>query len=178
MTVSPTLTFTTVLTDLTALTVPPKTPAEDPRVGSLDDLAVRLRDLHKITKICKDIIGLIEQRVAGEMTAKEMNLPGVAYPTRERKTSESWVDKDTSRDKMLEDGISAIVRIVAVNRETGEILDDRAKTSREVWKLVCDSFSIGADPKKAFREVLGLDPSDYRNKDTTGYKITVEEPRI
>lgn len=178
MPVSPTVTLATVRNDLTALTQPPETPAEDPRVGSLEDLALRLRDLHEIVKASRALIGLIEERAVGQMSAKEMNLPGIAYLTRERKTSGSWVDKDTSREKMFEDGIGAIVRIVAVNKETGEILDDRAQASRETWKLVTESFSIGADPKKAFREVLGLDPSEYRNKDTTGYTIKLEEPRI
>lgn len=170
-------TLATVLANLTELTTTPQTPEQDIRVGSIEDLAVRLSLLHKITALCKDLIELIDQKAADEMTAEEMNIPGVAYLIREAKESSSWVD-DTARDKMFEDGIDAISRIVAVDRETGEILDNLVATSKETWRLVKEAFSIGADPKAAFRKVLRLDPKDYRNKVTTGYKIKVSEPRI
>lgn len=174
---APSATLASVASTLDSLTKPPETLGDDPRSGTLTELAFRLKELNWIIMISKNLIEEITQAAAGEMTAAEMNIPGVAYLTLENKTSTSWVD-DTSRDKMFEDGISAIVGIVAVDRGTGEIHDHIAKASREVWRLTLESFSIGADPKTAFKKVLGLDPRDYRNKDTAGYKIKIQEPRI
>jgi len=149
----------------------------NPQVGSLETLAARLRDLDRIVKVSKDLIEAITEKAAYEMKDKEVNLPGVAYLVRASKYAQSWVDDD-ARGRMFDDGISAIVSVVSINRNTGEVSDTAAEAARAAWRLILESFSIGADPKAAFKSVLGLDPKDYRNKYRTGYRITVEPPRI
>ena len=142
--------------------------------GSLDELVRRLEVMHRTAARVKDLTDALTEQIASRMEANETAIAGVGVVQRKPRTSSTWLD-DTSKERMMDDAISAIIRRVAVDPATGEVHAPLANTAREVWRMTQDAFSIGADPKVAFRKVLGLQPDEYRSKRVTGYTIAITE---
>lgn len=142
--------------------------------GELDDLAMRLRYCQQLSVEVKDIIDHLSETIAAKMEQDSSLVAGLGTVQRKPKTSSTWID-DSSRERMMEDAISAIIQRVAVDPATGEMHRPLANTAREVWRLTQDAFSFTADPKTAFRKVLGLAPDEYRSKRVTGYTVVITE---
>ena len=142
--------------------------------GTLNELVRRLELCHRMTATLRDKIDALNEDIAARMENDTATIAGVGTVQRKPRTSSTWLD-DTSRERMMDDAISAIIRRVAVDPATGEMHAPIANAAREVWRLTQDSFSFGADPKAAFRKVLGLAPDEYRAKRTVGYTIAITE---
>lgn len=141
--------------------------------GTLTELAQRYDLATRAASVLEAIVVRLSNAVAERMENDEMEVAGVGKLARKPRTSSVWID-DTSRERMLEDTINAIVRRVAVDPASGEVHQPLAMVAREVWRLTNDAFSFTADPKVPFRKVLGLRPDEYRSKRVTGYRVTVE----
>lgn len=142
--------------------------------GSLDELVRRLELMHRTAIRVKDLTDALTQQIGSRMESNETAISGVGVVQRKARTSSTWID-DLSKERMMDDAISAIVRRVATDPASGEIHAPLANVAREVWRLTQDAFSFGADPKTPFRKVLGLAPDEYRAKRTTGYTISIIE---
>lgn len=142
--------------------------------GTLRELARRLDLCQRIGATVKDLSDALAEDIAARMEEDMTSVAGVGIVQRKARTSSTWLD-DTSRERMMDDAISAIVRRVATDPATGEIHGPLANAAREVWRLTQESFSLGADPKTGFRKVLGLQPDIYRAKRVTGYTVTITE---
>jgi cysteinyl-tRNA synthetase len=148
--------------------------AETMTEGSLNELVRRLDLCQRMTSNLRDKIDELNEDIASRMEDDTATITGVGVVQRKARTSSTWLD-DSSRERMMDDAISAIVRRVAVDPATGEMYAPIANAAREVWRLTQDAFSFGADPKTAFRKVLGLAPDEYRAKRVTGYTISITE---
>jgi hypothetical protein len=142
--------------------------------GSLDELVRRLELMHRTATRVKDLSDALTEQIGSRMESNETSLAGIGVVQRKVRTSSTWID-DLSKERMMDDAISAIVRRVATDPASGEIHAPLANVAREVWRLTQDAFSFGADPKTAFRKVLGLAPDEYRAKRATGYTISIIE---
>jgi hypothetical protein len=142
--------------------------------GSLDELVRRLELMHRTAIRVKDLSDALTEQIGSRMESNETSLAGIGVVQRKVRTSSTWID-DLSKERMMDDAISAIVRRVATDPASGEIHAPLANVAREVWRLTQDAFSFGADPKTAFRKVLGLAPDEYRAKRATGYTISIIE---
>jgi hypothetical protein len=140
--------------------------------GTLPELAQRLDMCQSLTSVLKYMTDALQEDIAARMEDDSTTITGVGVVQRKAKTSSTWID-DTSRERMMEDSIRAIIRRVAVDPATGEMHAPLANVAREVWRLTQDSFSFTADPKSAFRKVLGLAPDEYRSKRVTGYTVAI-----
>lgn len=159
-----------------ALSALEEIPLKEMSEGDLRELSTRLATLQGVISLANDLIYEINDEIAARMEDDEQVIAGVGQLVRRRKTSFSWID-DEAKTRQHADALSAIVSRVAVDPMTGEIHPPLANTTREVWKLISECFSIGADPKTGFKKILGLDPKDYRSKYDTGYTVTVgKEP--
>lgn len=151
-------------------------PLKEMGEGDLRDLATRLAILQGIISLANDRIYEINDEIAARMEDDEQVIAGVGQLVRRRKTSSSWID-DEAKNRQHADALAAIISRVAIDPMTGEIHPPLVNTTREVWRLISESFSIGADPKTGFKKILGLDPKDYRSKYDTGYTVSVaKEP--
>lgn len=139
--------------------------------GSLDDLATRLDLVARTVSQLKVISDILTEDIASRME-DDTAITGVGVLQRKSRSSSTWID-DTSRERMMDDTISAIIRRVAVDPATGEVHQPLANTAREVWRITQDAFSFTPDPKVAFRKVLGLTPDEYRSKRLSGYTISI-----
>jgi hypothetical protein len=142
--------------------------------GTLQELAKRLDLCYSLTSALKYMTDEIQEDIAARMETDSTEIQGVGLVQRKPRTSSTWID-DSSRERMMEDAISAIIQRVAVDPATGEMHRPLANAAREVWRLTQDAFSFTADPKTAFRKVLGLAPDEYRAKRVTGYTVTITE---
>jgi hypothetical protein len=142
--------------------------------GSLEELASRLEAAQKLQTETRAMIDALSDAIASRMEQDVANIAGLGTVQRRAKTSSTWID-ESSRERMMDDAISAIIRRVAVDPATGEMHPPLANCAREVWRLAQDSFSFSADPKAAFRKVLKLAPDEYRSKRVTGYTVTITE---
>jgi hypothetical protein len=142
--------------------------------GTLKDLAQSLELCFRINAQLREITDVLQEDIAARMEDDTASIAGVGIVQRKPRTSSTWLD-DSSRERMMDDAISAIVRRVAVDPATGEMHPPLANAAREVWRLTQDAFSFGADPKTAFRKVLGLAPDEYRAKRVTGYTVSITE---
>jgi hypothetical protein len=111
------------------------------------------------------------------MEADTETITGVGVLTRKKRTSSAWLDDD-ARDRMYDDAARAIIQKVAIDPMTGEVHPPLANAVRETWRLVQESFSLGADPKAGFRKVLGLQPDIYRSKYATGFTVAITEETL
>lgn len=143
----------------------------------LDELARRFSLVQQSITRLRDISDEITESLAASMEDDQMTIAGVGVFTRKKRTSSSWMTDD-SRENMYDDAVRAIIGKVAIDPMTGEVHPPLANAVRQTWNLVTEAFSIGADPKAAFRKSLGLDPSIYRSKYATGYQITIGEETI
>jgi hypothetical protein len=142
--------------------------------GTLDELVRRLDICQRIVANVKDKMDELNEDIASRMEADTATIAGIGVVQRKPRTSSTWID-DMSRERMMDDAISAMIRRVATDPASGEIHGPLANVAREVWRLTQDSFSFTADPKAAFRKVLGLAPDEYRAKRVTGYTISITE---
>lgn len=142
--------------------------------GTLQELAQRLEMCYSIASVIRNMTDELQEDIAARMEDNTASISGVGLIERKPRTSSTWID-DTSKERMMDDAISAIIRRVAVDPATGEVHPPLANAAREVWRLTQDSFSFTGDPKSAFRKVLGLAPDEYRAKRVTGYTISITE---
>lgn len=147
---------------------------EEVTQGSMAVLAHRLDLAQRLSSEIKTVVDLLTEQIASQMEQDTTNIDGLGTVQRKPRMSSTWID-DTSRERMMEDTINAIVRRVATDPATGEMHKPLANCAREVWRLTQDSFSFTADPKVAFRKVLGLAPDEYRSKRVTGYTVSITE---
>lgn len=145
--------------------------------GALSDISLHYSFLIEIRAVLTELIDHVSQQIAERMETDMMTITGVGHVVRKPRTSSTWMHDD-SREQMMDDATTAIIRRVAVDPATGEVHPPLANTVRETMRLIQDAFSIGADPKVAFRKVLGLQPDEYRSKRVTGYNVTIEEETI
>jgi hypothetical protein len=145
--------------------------------GALPEITSHYSHLIEIQTVVRDLLDHVAEQIAERMETDQMTITGVGSVVRKPRTSSTWIHED-SREQMLEDAVSAIVQRVALDPATGEVYAPLANTARETFRLVQDAFSIGADPKMAFRKVLGLQPDEYRSKRVTGYNIVIEEETL
>lgn len=145
--------------------------------GTVRDLAARLDLLQRITTLARSYSDEITESLAARMDEDNMTITGVGIVTRKQRTSSAWID-DGARERLLDDTARALIEKVAVDPMTGEIHPPLANATREVWRLVQEAFSLGADPKAGFRKVLGLQPDLYRSKYPTGYTVTITEESL
>jgi hypothetical protein len=145
--------------------------------NTLDEVSQNYSLLLEIRQVTNELIDQCAELIAASMEDDVMTIAGVGRMVRKPRTSSTWLTDD-SKENMMDDAITAIIRRVAVDPSTGEVHPPLANTARETFRLMQDAFSIGADPKLAFRKVLGLQPDEYRAKRTTGYQITIEQETI
>lgn len=142
--------------------------------GALEALAHRLETAQQLSQQVKNMIDLLTDAISSQMEQDVAAIAGLGVVQRKPRTSSTWID-EASKERMMDDAISAIIRRVAIDPASGEIHAPLANCAREVWRLTQDSFSFTADPKVAFRKVLGLAPDEYRAKRVTGYTVTITE---
>lgn len=142
--------------------------------GTTAQVAHRLSAIREAIAVLRDADDLLSDDLAARMEDDQVVITGVGSLRRKARTSSTWID-DSSRERMMEDAIRAIIQETCVDPATGEIHGPLAQVARTVWRLTHDSFSITADPKVAFRRALGLSPDDYRAKRVTGYTISIEQ---
>jgi len=145
--------------------------------GTTAETARRLSLLQDIISTAQILTDSLTEDIAARMENDQMVIAGIGQLVRKRRTSSAWLD-DSARERMHDDAVHEIIKRVALDPMTGEIHPPLANTTREVWRLVNESFSIGADPKAGFRKVLGLQPDMYRSKYTTGYSVTIEQEKL
>lgn len=148
---------------------------EDWTTGSLDEMTALLAQLSEIQAFLGSVTQSLMQEMAAKMEADEV-ITGAGTITRRPRYSSTWID-ETSKDRMHEDVLRALVQRVAVDPGTGEVVMPIQRAIQETWRLVTEAFSLGADPKASFRKVLGLRPDEYRAKRMTGYTVTPPEMR-
>lgn len=145
--------------------------------GTPTELAQRLELALRARATLNDIIDAITDNLASNMEEDTMTVAGVGVFTRKARTSSSWID-DGAKERMYDDAVREIVHKIAIDPMTGEVHPPLANAVRETWRIIGECFSLGADPKSAFRKSLGLQPDLYRTKYTTGYTVTIAEETI
>lgn len=146
----------------------------DPSNGVFADLAHRLAVVKGTISLLQEVAESITASLASDMESDTMTVNGVGVLTRKPRYSSTWADDD-ARERMFDDAIREIVRQVATDPMTGEVHGPLANAVRQAWALTLEAFSIGADPKTAFRKKLGLQPDTYRSRYVTGHTITIGE---
>lgn len=146
----------------------------DPSEGAFADLAHRLAIVRGTIGLLQEIADTIAQSLASDMESDTMTVSGVGVLTRKPRYSSVWTD-DEARERMFDDAAREIVRQTATDPMTGEVYPPIANAVKQAWTLVLEAFSIGADPKVAFRKKLGLQPDEYRSRYVTGHTVTIGE---
>jgi hypothetical protein len=142
--------------------------------GTPPELARRLDLLYRLSSATRLLQEEIVESLSSSMEDDSMVIAGVGNVVRKPKFSSTWID-DSSRERMFDDAIRAIIRKVAIDPMTGEVHPALSNAIRETFNLLDSSFSFGADPKTGFRKNLGLQPDEYRSKRRTGFSIGIEE---
>lgn len=142
--------------------------------GSLEELARRIDLIQQSEALLRAFRDEISELLGSGMEADEIPVDGLGLLRRKARLSSSWLG-DESRERMHSDALMAIVNRVATDPSSGEIHANLARVAAETWRLTSDAFSLGADPKAAFRKVLGLNPDEYRTRRITGYTVTVSD---
>lgn len=145
----------------------------DPTEGTLEEVARRLDTVEQISHVLSDLIGGLQIEIAERMEADTQIIDGIGQFIRRPKESSVWKD-ETSRERMLDDAKRSIAQKVARDPMTGELLSPLIMVARETFDLIEATFSLGAQPKAAFKKALGLQPDDYRIKSRSGYTIKID----
>lgn len=145
----------------------------DPTEGTLDEVARRLDLADQISLVLNDLISGLQMEIAERMEDDTQVIAGIGQFTRRPKESSVWKD-ETSRDRMFDDAKRAIAQKVARDPMTGELLSPLVMVARETFDLIEASFSLGAQPKAAFRKALGLQPDEYRIKSRSGFTVKID----
>jgi hypothetical protein len=145
----------------------------DPTDASLNEVARRLDLVDQITLILNDLTVALQMDIAERMEDDTQVIAGIGQFVRRKKESSVWKD-ETSRERMFDDAKRAIAQKVARDPMTGEIMMPLVQVARETFDLIEESFSLGAQPKAAFRKRLGLQPDEYRVRSTTGYTVRID----
>ena len=138
--------------------------------GDLGTLVERMTALSAMEKAIKSLQTQLQIAAADLMPADTVDLPGRGVLVRQARTRKVWRD-DRGRADMMDAARSAIARQVATDPMTGEILLPLKNVAMRTFDLVEQSFSLGSDPKMAFRRVLGLDPAEFRMEQPAGMKV-------
>lgn len=149
----------------------------DPSAGDFTSLAHRLSVVKGTITLLQEIADALTESLAADMENDTVTVPGIGVLTRKPRYSSTWVD-DESRERMFDDAVREIIRQVATDPMTGEVHGPLANAIRQAWALTLESFSLGADPKAAFRKKLGLHPDIYRSRRVTGHTISVGEETL
>lgn len=144
----------------------------DPTEGTLDEVARRLDIAEQAKYLLDDMIDGLGIEIAERMESDTQIIAGIGQFTRRPKESSVWKD-ETSRERMIDDAKRAIAQKVARDPMTGELLPPLVMVARETFDMIEAAFSLGAQPKAAFRKSLGLQPEDYRNKYRSGYTVKI-----
>lgn len=145
--------------------------------GTTAEIAMRLAEIRSILGNLRSVEDELIEELSARMEDDQVAITGVGMVSRKPRTSSTWIDED-SRERMMEDSIRAMIQRTCVDPATGEIHPPLARVASEIWRLTTESFSFVADPKSAFRKVLGLAPDEYRSKRVTGYNISIEEETL
>jgi len=138
--------------------------------GDLRVLVERYTAIQAMAAHAKSLLEQLQITMGDVMPADTVDLPGQGYLIRERKVRRVWRD-GVERADMLDAAKVAIARQVATDPATGEVIQPLRQVALRTFDLVEQSFSIGSDPKMAFRRVLGLDPADWRSEQPAGVKV-------
>lgn len=149
----------------------------DPSEGAFADLAHRLAVVKGTITLLQEVADTITASVASDMESDTVTVSGVGVLTRKPRYSSTWVDDD-ARERMFDDAVREIIHQVATDPMTGEVHGPLANAVRQAWALTLESFSLGADPKAAFRKKLGLQPDTYRSRYVTGHTVTIGEETL
>jgi len=160
---------TAILTQVLSLleTVP------DPTDGTLEEVARRLDLTDQIRLVLADLDAGLQIELADRMEDDQQVIAGIGQFVRRPKESSVWKD-ETARERMFDDTKRAIAQKVARDPMTGEILPPLVMVARETFDLIESVFSLGAQPKVAFRKSLGLQPDEYRIKSKSGYTVKID----
>jgi hypothetical protein len=138
--------------------------------GDLGTLVERMTALQVMQQTIRSLQEQLHLRAADLMPQDTVDLPGRGVLVRQARTRKVWRD-DVTRADMMEAARNAIARQVATDPMTGEILMPLKGVAMRTFDLVEQAFSLGSDPKVAFRRVLGLDPTDFRAELPAGTKV-------
>lgn len=140
--------------------------------GPLDDLALRLDALRRITGKARELADAVELQLIDSMPADELVIPHVGKLKRAKYASTRVAQNGTRR--LRSDLGIAVARKLGTDPFTGEVSDTRRTVAREAVALVIEVVSITASSVKAAAEdALGLSPSDYLVT-THPYRIEIE----
>lgn len=145
--------------------------------GTIRDLAERLDTLLLLETALDVVKEHLTTTLAERMEEDEMTVTGVGIVRRRPRSSTTWID-DTSKTRLYDDVIRAVIHKIAVDPMTGEVHPPLSNTVRATFEMLQKVFSFGADPKAAFRKELGLSPDDYRAKRMTGWTVDMEEETL
>lgn len=145
----------------------------DPADGPIDEIARRLDLADQIQSVLSDLLLGLQMEIAERMETDSQVIAGIGQFTRRAKESSTWKD-ESSRERMFEDAKRAIAQRLARDPQTGEIIQPLAQIAKETFDLIEASFSLGAQPKTAFRKTLGLQPDEYRIRSTSGYSVKID----
>jgi hypothetical protein len=145
----------------------------DPTDGTFDEVARRLDIADQIRLVLDDLIAGLQMEIAERMEDDTQVIAGIGQFTRRPKESSVWKD-ETSRERMFDDAKRAIAQKVARDPMTGELLSPLVMVARETFDLMEQVFSLGAQPKAAFKKALGLQPDEYRIKSRSGYTVKID----
>lgn len=138
--------------------------------GDLAVLAERYAAIQQMVVYAKSLLEQLQITLGDAMPFDTVDLPGRGYLVREFRVRRVWRD-GMQRADMLDAAKAAIARQVATDPSTGEIMPPLRQVALRTFDLVEQSFSLGSDPKMAFRRVLGLDPADWRAEQPAGVKV-------
>ena len=145
----------------------------DPTDGTLEEVARRLDIADQISYVLTDLIGGLQIEIADRMEDDTQIIAGIGQFVRRPKESSVWKD-ETARERMLDDAKRAIAQKVARDPMTGELLPPLVMVARETFDMIEATFSLGAQPKAAFKKALGLQPDEYRIKSRSGYTVKID----
>lgn len=145
----------------------------DPSEGPIDEIARRLDLADQIQMLISELLAGLQMEIAERMEADTQVIAGIGQFTRRAKESSTWRD-ESSRERMFDDAKRAIAQRLARDPQTGEIIQPLAQIAREAFDLIEASFSLGAQPKTAFRKTLGLQPDEYRIRSSSGFTVKID----
>lgn len=138
--------------------------------GNLQVLVERYRAIQQMAAHAKALMEQLTMTLGEAMPADTVDLPGYGYLVREHRVRKVWRD-GVQRADMLDAAKGAIARQVATDPATGEVIAPLRQVALRTFDLVEQTFSLGSDPKMAFRRVLGLDPTEWRAEQPAGVKV-------
>lgn len=134
--------------------------------GERADLAARLGALSALTATLDQWKGILEMKL-GETMPRSQEITPYGMLKREAKFSESWDNKGCQAA-----GIRALANDFATDRATGEVNDGLRSSFQRFGERLTATFSVGK-PKFAALRSVGVEPDDFRTRETVGWKVTL-----